>query len=69
MIEVWCCVQQGMRPPGYAYPGGMAGQQRTHIGMPQGNMPQGNMVMPQGPMSPGMSGVGSMQPPQVSMRS
>ena len=42
-----------MRPPGYPYQGGMPGQQRAHMGMPQG------------PMSPVMSGVGSMQPPQV----
>ncbi len=52
-------MQQAMRPPGYAYPGGMPGQ-RPHMGMGQGNM-----GMPQGPMSPVMSGVGNMQAPQV----
>ena len=58
-----------MRPPGYgnaAYQNGMPGQQqRPHMAMTQGSMPQGNMGMPQGPMSPVMSGVGNMQPPQV----
>ncbi len=49
-----------MRPPGYAYSGAMPGQPRPHMGMGQGNM-----GMPQGAMSPVMSGVGNMQAPQV----
>ena len=53
-------LQQVMRPPGYAYSGAMPGQARPHMGMQQGNM-----GMPQGPMSPTMSGVGNMQAPQV----
>lgn len=52
--------QQVMRPPGYAYSGAMPGQPRPHMGMQQGNM-----GMPQGPMSPIMSGVGNMQAPQM----
>lgn len=66
-----CLLQQAMRPPSYAnaYPNGMPGQQqRPHMAMTQGIMPQGNMGMPQGPMSPVMSGVGNMQPPQVLMQ-
>ena len=54
-------MQQGMRPPGYAYPGGaMPKQPRPHL-----SMGQGNMGLPQGPMSPVMSGVANMQAPQV----
>lgn len=54
-------MQQGMRPPGYAYPGGaMPKQPRPHM-----SMGQGNMGLPQGPMSPVMSGVANMQAPQV----
>ncbi len=52
-----------MRPPGYAYSGAMPGQPRPH--MPMG---QGNMGMPQGAMSPVMSGVGNMQAPQVCLQ-
>ena len=55
-----CLMQQSMRPPGYAYPAGMQGQPRPHMGMGQGNM-----GMAQGPMSPVMSGAGTMQAPQV----
>lgn len=64
-----------MRPAGYNFPGGMSAQ-RPNMGMQQatmqqgtmqqGNMQQGTMGMPQGPMSPVISGVGSMPPPQVS---
>ena len=55
-----CVLQQAMRPPGYAYSGAMPGQPRPHMAMGQGNM-----GMPQGAMSPVMSGVGNMQAPQV----
>lgn len=62
-------MQQAMRPSGYAgaYSNGMPGQQqRPHMAMTQGSM-QGNMGMPQGPMSPVMLGVGNIQAPQVLM--
>jgi len=58
-----CVLQQAMRPPGYAYSGAMPGQPRPHMAMGQGNM-----GMPQGAMSPVMSGVGNMQAPQVCIR-
>ena len=65
LLHSWhtCVLQQAMRPPGYTYSGAMPGQPRPHMGMGQGNM-----GMPQGAMSPAMSGVGNMQTPQVCIR-